>query len=166
MGKPVTAPLGAHRLAGEFLRAALATSPIPDSEVAELRQHISLVGFYLVAHSIELSLKAFLLGRGMPIGKLRSKPFGHNLVSLVTEARRRRLGLVVKLTPKDLLVLDLLNECYSVKELEYAFTGARRLPRYPLAVGVASKLLKGLQPYCRKLAANNSSKPTPLRGAA
>ncbi|BDU18147.1 hypothetical protein [Lysobacter auxotrophicus] len=63
-------------------------------------------------------------------------------------------------------MLDLLNECYSVKELEYAFAGARRLPRYLLAVGVASKLLKGLQPYCRKLAANNSSKPTPLRGAA
>jgi hypothetical protein len=134
--------------------------------VAELRQPVSLVGFYLVSHSIELSLKAFLLGRGMSIGKLRNKPFGHNLVSLVAEARRRRLGLVLKLTRQDLLVLELLNECYSVKELEYSFTGARSLPRYPLAVAVASKLLKELAPYCRKLAANNSSKPTPLRGAA
>jgi len=153
-------------LAGEFLRAALATSPVPTSQAEELRQPVSLVGFYLVGHSIELSLKAFLLGRGVPIGKLRNKPFGHNLVSLVTEARRRKLGLVAKLTRQELLVLELLNECYSVKELEYSFSGARRLPRYMLAAALAAKLLKALEPYCRKLAANNSSKPTPLRGAA
>ena len=153
-------------MAGEFLSAALATCPVPASEVEELRQPVSLVGFYLVGHSIELSLKAFLLGRGVPIGKLRNKPFGHNLVSLATEARRRRLGLVVKLTRQELLVLELLNECYSAKELEYSFSGARRLPRYRLAVAPASKLLAALEPYCRRLAANNSSKPTPLRGAA
>lgn len=78
----MTVPLGAHRLAGEFPSAALATSPVPASAVAELRQPVSLVGFYLVGHSFERSLKAFLLGRGMSIAKLGNKPFDHNLVSL------------------------------------------------------------------------------------
>ncbi|TZF80717.1 hypothetical protein [Cognatilysobacter lacus] len=166
MEKSVTAPLGAHRLAGEFLSAALKVSPVPSSAAEELRRPLSLVGYYLVGHSVELSLEAFLLGRGVAIAKLRNKPFGHNLVSLVSEARRRKLGLVVKLSRQELLVLSVLNECYSAKELEYSVTGLRRLPRYPLAVALASKLLKELAPYCRKLAANNSSKPTPLRGAA
>lgn len=78
----MNAPLEAHLLAGECLSAALATSPVQPSAVAELRQPLSLVGFYLVGHAIELSLEAFLLGRGMSIAKLGKKPFDHNLVSL------------------------------------------------------------------------------------
>ena len=138
--------------------------PVARSEVAELRQSVSLVGYYLLGHSVELSLKAFLLGRGLTIKVLRNKPYGHDLVALVREARRRRLGNLVKLSRRDLAVIDTLNECYGAKELEYAFTGARRLPHYSLAAGLAHTLLESVGPYCRKLAANKSFNPMPLRG--
>lgn len=163
---PVTAPLGTHLLAGEFLAAALKIQPVASSATAELAQPISLTAYYLVGHSAELSLKAFLLGRGVPIKTLRNKPYGHDLTVILREARRRKLGLVAELSRQDIAVLNVLNECYSAKELEYAFTGARRLPHYSVAVAVAKHLLDSIGPYCRKLAANNSFKPKPLRGSA
>ena len=166
MKTSVTAPFGTHRLAGEFLAAALTVQPVARSEAAAIRQPVSLVGYYLVGHSVELSLKAFLLGRGMTVNALRRKPYGHDLVALVREARRRRLGNLSKLSRQDLAVVEALNECYNAKELEYAFTGARRLPHYSLAVALANTLLESIGPYCRRLAANNSFKPNPLRGSA
>ena len=166
MKTPVTAPLGTHRLAAEFFAAALKIQPVASSAAAELRQPISLTAYYLLGHSIELSLKAFLLGRGTSVKTLRNKPYGHDLSALLREARRRRLGSLAKLSRRDISVIDVLNECYGVKELEYAFTGSRRLPHYSMAVAVAKHLLDSVAPYCRKLAANNSFKPTPLRGAA
>jgi hypothetical protein len=53
--------------------------------------------YFLLGQSIELSLKAFLLGRGVPLKELRSRKYGHNLETLLDEARRRKLGLEVKL---------------------------------------------------------------------
>jgi hypothetical protein len=146
--------------------AALKVQPVASSAAAELRQPITLTAYYLVGHSIELSLKAFLLGRGVSIGKLRSKLYGHNLAALLSEARRRKLGNLAKLSRQDIAVINVLNECYGVKELEYAFTGARRLPHYSVTVSLAKHLLDSLDPYCRKLADNNSFKPKPLRGSA
>jgi hypothetical protein len=166
MKKSATAPFGTHRLAGEFLAAALKIQPVATSAAAEIGQPISLTAYYLVGHSIELSLKAFLLGRSAPSKTLRNKPYGHDLSTLLREARRRKLGNLAKLSRGDIAVLNVLNECYGTKELEYAFTGARRLPHYSMAVSVAKHLQSKIGPYCRKLAANNSFKPKPLRGSA
>jgi hypothetical protein len=164
MKKPVTAPFGTHRLAAEFFAAALKIHPVASSAADELRQPVSLTAYYLIGHSVELSLKAFLLGRGVPVKKLRNKPYGHNLTVLLREARRRKLGNLAKLSTRDIAVLEVLNECYGAKELEYAISGVRRLPHYSLTVAVAKHLLDSIAPYCRKLAANNSFKPTPHRG--
>jgi hypothetical protein len=51
--------------------------------------------YYLLGHSIELSLKAFLMKRGNKLSDLRSHKFGHNLYALLRESRRRKLGKVV-----------------------------------------------------------------------
>ncbi len=117
-----------HRLADEFLSAAIKVQPLAPSSTAELTQPVSFVAYYLIGHSIELSLKAFLLGRGVPIVTLRSKAYGHNLSVLLREARRRKLGNVAKLTRHDLAVVNLLNTCYGAKEFEYVAIGFRRLP--------------------------------------
>ena len=86
----MTTPFSTHRLAGEFLAAALKIQPVATSATAKLGQPLSLTAYYLLGHSIELSLKAFLLGRGVPIRTLRSKAYGHDLAALLHEARRRR----------------------------------------------------------------------------
>jgi hypothetical protein len=44
---------------------------------------------FVLHTSIELALKAFLINKGLTINLLRSKKYGHNLFSLICEARRR-----------------------------------------------------------------------------
>ena len=102
---------------------------------------------------MELALKAFLLGRGMTLAELKSRKYGHDLAALLTEARRRKLGNEVSLSRPELEAMRLLNEMYSVKELEYAITGYRRLPSYAITHAVASKLCTGLQGYVRRIGA-------------
>ena len=84
-------PFGVTRLSGEFLDAGIATKAPPKDAVQELVQPAPLVAFYLIGHSIELSLKAFLLGRGVSVTVLKSKRFGHDLSALLVESRRRKL---------------------------------------------------------------------------
>jgi hypothetical protein len=151
---PTTAPFGALRIAKEYLLSATLVQKPAVSEVEALRQRISFPGYFLVGHSIELSLKAFLLARGISVSVLRLKPYGHNLESLLKEARRRRLGTMVKLSTQEVTAVNVLNDCYSVKEFEYAVTGVRHLPPYALVHAVAAKLNEGLHAYCFGLAAN------------
>lgn len=153
-------PFGVARLSREFLDAGIATKAPPKDALQELVQPAPLVAFYLIGHSIELSLKAFLLGRGESITALRSKRFGHDLSALLVESRRRKLGTCVKLSSTEIRVVHMLNDCYSSKELEYLFNGTRRLPHYSVTVRIAEKLHAGVDSFCRKIMANNSSKRT------
>ena len=102
----------------------------------------------LLGHSIELSLKAFLAARGVSVADLKSRKYGHDLKALLTEARKRRLGLEVKLTPVDIGVIKLLNFDYVAKRFEYRETGVYHLPLINLAEEVTLKLVKGLKKYC------------------
>lgn len=162
----LTAPLGVIRLSKEFLVGARAAQEPAKNAAQELGQKLSLVAYYLAGHSIELSLKAFLLGRGLSIDTLRSRKYGHNLSVLLSESRRLKLGNCAKLSPKDLAVVQTLDGCYSAKEFEYMFYGSRTLPPYSMVIAVATKLHDGIAPYCSRLAANNSFEPKPLRGSA
>lgn len=47
--------------------------------------------YFLLAHSIELAIKAFLAAKGVPKAKLRGRPYGHDIVFMWSEAGR--LGL-------------------------------------------------------------------------
>ena len=47
---------------------------------------------YLIGHSIELSLKSFLLSRGLKIDELRGRKYGHDLSAL--------LIMVIELAPQ------------------------------------------------------------------
>jgi hypothetical protein len=152
MPKANSAPLGCIRLAKQFLDSAIKVQKPATSYGEDLAQPISLVAYYLVGHSVELSLKSFLLGRGMPITTLRSRKYGHNLTVLLAESRKRKLGLCSKLTAKDVVAIKILDECYSVKELEYSFNGARRLPNYPTIIALATKLQREINVYCLALA--------------
>ncbi len=109
---------------------------------------VSLPSYYLLGHSIELSLKAFLAARGVPIAELKSRKYGHDLKALLTEARRRKLGLEVKLSAVDVGVIELLNFDYVAKRFEYRETGVYHLPLINLADDVTGKLVKGLKKYC------------------
>ena len=161
-----SAPLGVINLSKQFLAAARHTQEPATNAAQEIGQKLSLVAYYLAGHSIELSFKAFLLGRGMTVETLRNRKYGHNLSVLLAESRRRKLGNCVKLARQDLAVVQTLDGCYAAKEFEYMFYGSRTLPRYSLVIALATRLHGGIAPYCNGLAANNSFKPKPLRGSA
>jgi HEPN domain-containing protein len=94
-----------------------------------------LTGEYIVTfHAIELGLKAFLIKHGMDAGKLRRRPFGHDLVRLYDEAKRHGLAL----SDDDAETIAWINEwhCDGVR-IRYEFTAERTLPMcvtlFPLA---------------------------------
>ena len=156
-----TEPFGCLRLAREYFKAARQVQRPAASAIDALRQDISFPAYFLVGHAIELSLKAYLLGRGMTINVLRSRKFGHNLESLLTEARRHKLGRFVKLSKFELDAIRILNQCYSAKDFEYAATGICRLPQYAGICATADRLTGGLRNYCIMLAASASVEVKP-----
>jgi hypothetical protein len=137
-----TTSLGFWSFAEEYVNAAKAVQK-------SVGNSISMPAYFLVGHSIELSLKAFLLGRGVPLSELRSrKKYGHDLEKLLQEARRRRLGREVKLSKKEVLSIRLLNYEYNSKLLEYIEIGSTKLPTYVFLESIAIKLVMGLKYYC------------------
>ncbi|MBL6948734.1 MAG: hypothetical protein ISR51_08660 [Rhodospirillales bacterium] len=106
--------------------------------------------YFLLGQSVELSLKAFLLGPGVSLKELRSRKYGHDLEALLVEARRHRLGIEVKLSSIDCAVIRLLNIEYLGKRFQYIQTGTMQIPEVKLAQEVADKLSLGLEGFCKK----------------
>ena len=69
-----TTAFGLWRYAKEFFEAAKKIQEPSNS----IQQKISIPAYYLLGHSIELSLKAFLKAQGFTIEKLKNK-YGHDL---------------------------------------------------------------------------------------
>ncbi len=137
-------PLGMWRYSKEFLKSARTILPPPTTarEIAFLKYNG--VAYYLLGHSIELSLKAFLLCRGTSIKTLRQRPFGHNLFELRKEASRRKLGREVTLSKPQKAVIDYFSESYESKRHEYFERGILSVPRYVELHSIATILVDGL----------------------
>jgi HEPN domain-containing protein len=143
MSDDLTTPFGMWRYGNDFRQAA----------VAVLDHHSDrafMPYYFLVGQSVELLLKAFLLGRSMHLNVLRSKKYGHNLKALLDEARSQQLEAEVKLTGTDCAVIHLLGIEYLEKRFQYIRTGRMYLPEQPLAQRAVDKLSTGLEPFCKK----------------
>lgn len=144
MSDSKTTPYGMWRYGNDFRQAAIAV-------LSHHNDRAFMPYYFLLGQSIELSLKAFLLGRGVPLKELRSKKYGHNLKALLDEARHRRLGVEVKLEGTHCAVIHFLGIEYLDKRFQYIQTGMMHLPEAWLAQEAADKLSNGLEPYCRKV---------------
>lgn len=110
---------------------------------------VSLPAYFLLARSIELSFKGFLLAGGMTPQTLRVKPFGHNLGALLDEAAQRRLEDYVPLEEVETAAVKLLSHEYSGTRLGYRVSHATYcLPNIEFTEQVARKLVFGLGPFC------------------
>lgn len=90
---------GFWSLAENFLSAAKAVKDPKGNNGDRTNDELLLPAYYLVGHSIELSLKSYLAAKkGYTVDELRSKKYGHNLEVLFSEARKRKLGREVKLS--------------------------------------------------------------------
>ena len=138
-----TTPAGLWRFSNDFFSAA--------GTLANANGHKFFTPIYFLhGRSLELALKAFLLGRGVPYKTLRSNSFGHDLVTLLKESRRRRLGNLVKLSTTDCAAIALLNEQYAAKRFEYIVTGTARVPNLLGIQLVNATLVAGIRAYCLK----------------
>jgi hypothetical protein len=123
-----TNALGLTRYASEFLSAAHHAyvgfgSPGPDGRPAPAPV------FFLLGQSVELSLKAFLLHRGVSLRDIRVT-YGHGLRQCYRKARELGYGACYSHTSSELVALHHLDDLYESKQLQYIVTGAKRVPRY------------------------------------
>jgi hypothetical protein len=101
---------------------------------------------YLIGHSMELSLKAFLLHKGVELRRLRSKDLSHKLGKCLEKAKT--LGLLDAATFDDdeLGAFAVLDELYSTKQLEYIVTGYKSFPIFGYVQAMSRKLLASIGP--------------------
>jgi len=98
--------------------------------------------YFLWGHSIELSLKAFLFDCGVPLQKLRSKEFGHDLQALVAEAKKQGIERKVHLSVKEIGEISLLSDEYKAKRFEYHETENYYIPFIHRTKRLAAKLVR------------------------
>lgn len=79
------------------------------------------VADYVLAHGLELALKAFLGARGWTVGDLRR--VSHDLEVALKAANEAGLAQYVPVSTEERLTLMALNEPYAAKHLEYLDTG-------------------------------------------
>lgn len=102
---------------------------------------VSLPAYFLLGRSLELSLKAFLLHKGIPISELRGRRYGHNLSALLAKSRAEGIDRFVELEVVDAGVICLLSYDYQAKRLEYRITKhIYALPLLPRTWEVARRL--------------------------
>jgi hypothetical protein len=136
-----TTPHGFWRFgANYFLAADLLITKIHD----EGQLFFPVLQLYGIA--IELSLKAFLLKRGLTVREIREP--SHDLSKVLIMARRRKLGREVKLDPREVAAIEVLNINYSTNRLRYIVTGATKTPELVYIERAARKLVMGLEYFC------------------
>lgn len=119
--------------------------------------HYSPVPYFLYCRSIELALKAFLLGKGVPKEDLPKKNlYGHDLEKILKKAQEKDLHEFVKITPEQEKEILKANKYYVDKKVggfEYfdvhkAAKGYPELPNLLLLEKTAAELVTNLKSFC------------------
>jgi hypothetical protein len=146
-------PFGMCDYASQYLAAGI------DCKTEKL---FSPVPYFLVCHSIELLLKAFILATRVkqpphligPILEWLKKDVGHNLKRVLAEAKADGVTGLVSIGPDDEAELLKANSYYNDKVFEYfyvfkAATGYQDLPDLERLKQLASCLLPKIDELCK-----------------
>ena len=137
-----TTPAGFARYANEFLNAAL----IADNGMGggtEYDHFAPVPVMYLIGHSIELSLKSYLLYSGDTVDDVRFN-FGHNLLRALEAANDKGLNDHVTFDDVELGALEVLEKLYATKQLNYIQTGFKEFPAFGPLESLAKKVLEAV----------------------
>ena len=138
-----TTAIGLARYARDYYRAAVAA----DDDLGQDKGYEFIAPspvLFLVAHSIELGLKAYLRHQGVPLKKTIN--LGHDLNRCWREAVEQGVIEHVELTGVDLEVLGLISELHSSTVLRYIQTGYKRYPVFGPLQELTEKILDGICP--------------------
>jgi hypothetical protein len=138
-------PVALHVYADAYLKAAKAL-PEPTAPFEPVRP-------FLVCHSIELSLKAFLSLRGAKMIEMMESGLGHKLEALLQEAIERGLNDLVSLTDSQRNAIHQATTYYAGKVFEYpavaeALSAYPQLPSLPHLFEAAAELVDVLRKPC------------------
>ncbi len=141
------APIGLQIFAADFLAGAKAIPP-PDVPFAPTQP-------YLVCHALELALKAFLSLKGYPLDNLAGGKFGHDLESLLDEAKRNGLDDFVKLEEDQKFQIVRASNYYASKAFEYPavfelMRGNPEMPNTNILIDITETLVAALREPCIK----------------
>lgn len=137
-------PVGLHTYASAFLDAARA---LPAASVP-----FDPVRPFLLCHSIELALKAFLSLQGSAMLELADS-YGHRLESILQTADEKDLGGLVSLTDAQRTVIRHASAYYEGKVFEYpaigeAISGYPKMPALDALHEIAAILVTSLRQPC------------------
>lgn len=138
-------PLGLIMYAQSFLNAARIL-PAPVVPFDPVRP-------YLVCHSIELGLKAFLSLQGVAMIELADGSHGHNLVGILQRAEETNIKAIVALTEKHFVAICDASHYYAGKVFEYpavgeALSGYPSMPPVDNLFEAANLLVESLYQKC------------------
>lgn len=102
--------------------------------------------YFLWSRTIELFLKSYLLAEGVSATELKSWKYGHDLLKLYNEARRRGIDILIGTSREDTAIVRILNLDYFSKRFEYRISGHRyTLPDPSLTQRLIKRLRRGVQ---------------------
>jgi HEPN domain len=130
--------MGLWRNAGEFLDAA--------KIVHDKKGGVFTPTYYLVCHSIELSLKAFLLRSGS--SKKELIRLGHDLECLLNIAEHEDLGKHMRVSGSGRSAIKMINPYYKEKGLNYPETGAKTYCDVKILIDLAGEMIDRIKTFC------------------
>ncbi len=139
-----TTAIGLARYAREYYDAAIGA----DDAIGNRPGYESFAPppvMFLVAHSIELALKAYLRDRGLSLDELRER--GHRLDECWKLAIEHGVEDLVQLTQDDVGVLKTINDLHASTQLRYIQTGFTQFPVFGPLQELARKLLDAICPF-------------------
>jgi hypothetical protein len=138
-------PLGFHRYASDFAWWA---------ERARDRktEFYTPTPYYLYCRALELTLKSYLLAKGVPKKRIKTRKLGHNLVALLDLATKLGIESYLSIKPTWRSHLTGANSFYESKEFEYFNVGnvfrIHDLPSLYVLHEFSSELLKATLSPC------------------
>ena len=137
-------PYGFHKYANDYLMAA---------ENWPSKGEYSPVPYFMTCRSIELGLKAYLLGKGKKLDEVKKDSFGHNghdIEKGLKTARLNSLDELIKTNDSEEKHIRLANNYYKTKGFEYFFimnhaAGLTDLPDLEILKKYSSKLLENIK---------------------
>lgn len=138
-----TTPVGFIRYAHDFFDSArVLEEQLGKGTSSELVSPMPFL--YLIGHSIELALKAYLLQHGLALRELPYKQYGHDLYACQKKAKELGLAELVSFHPAEEGAFELLNHLYSTKQLNYIITGTKYIPDFGLIDSFTRKLIRAV----------------------
>jgi hypothetical protein len=137
--------IGLARYAFDYIEAAR----LVDEHAAEhnSEQLISPIpAYFLAAHGIELTLKAYLRHNGLSISSLSSKQYGHDLLACYRKAKELGLLTLFKVHVRDIDAMRMLVHLNRNHGLRYLQAGTKQFPLWSLIEPYMVRLHQAVAP--------------------